>query len=148
YRLNVIEIVIPPLRERKEDIPLLVEHFIRKFSRENNKDIQGISEEAMEAILNYSWPGNVRELANTIERAVVLSRGPLITLNELPEKVRVGVQSQGGSLKDTLNYYEKKIILDRLIQFNWHKEQVAKSLGIDLATLYRKMKKLGIKDRD
>lgn len=146
YRLNVIEIVIPPLRERKEDIPLLVEHFIRKFSRENNKEIQGISKDAMDAIMNYSWPGNVRELANAIERAVVFAKGPLITLNELPQKIQSGPEITGGSLKDTLNYFEKKIILDRLQQFNWQKEQVAKSLGIDLATLYRKMKKLGIRE--
>ena len=82
-----------------------------------------------------------------IERAVVLARGPIITMKELPEKLHTTRQGPGTSLKDTLSYYERKIILDRLVQFNWQKEAVAKSLGIDLATLYRKMKKLGIRDQ-
>ncbi len=144
YRLNVIEIYIPPLRERKEDIPLLVQHFIDLCNKENNRNVRGMDEEAMKAIMEYPWYGNVRELRNVIERAVILCNDEWITLKDLPDKIKAGKHIGGSTLKDTLGYYEKKIILERLSQYNWNKEETAKSLGIDLATLYRKMKRLGI----
>ncbi|HHN64548.1 MAG TPA: sigma-54-dependent Fis family transcriptional regulator [Nitrospirae bacterium] len=144
YRLNVIEIYVPPLRERKEDIPLLVNYFIDLCNRENQRNVRGIDENAMRAIMEYPWYGNVRELRNVIERAVILCNGDTITLNDLPEKVRAGRTLVSNTLKDSLGYYEKRIILERLAQYNWNKEETARSLGIDLATLYRKMKRLGI----
>jgi DNA-binding NtrC family response regulator len=144
YRLNVIEIYIPALRERKEDIPLLVNYFIEVCNRENNRNVQGIDESAMRAIMEYPWHGNVRELRNVIERAVILCGGHIITLNDLPDKIRAGKQLISNTLKDSLGYYEKRIILERLTQYKWNKEEAARSLGIDLATLYRKMKRLGI----
>jgi DNA-binding NtrC family response regulator len=144
YRLNVIEIFIPPLRERKEDIPLLVQYFIRKFGQENNKVIKGIDEEAMKAIMDYPWYGNVRELSNVIERAVVLCNSDTITLRDLPDRIKNPPETFSNNLKDTLSQYEKRIIIDRLTQYNWNKEETARSLGIDIATLYRKMKRFGI----
>jgi DNA-binding NtrC family response regulator len=144
YRLNVIEIFIPPLRERKEDIPLLVQYFIRKFGQENNKVVKGIDEEAMKVIMDYPWYGNVRELSNVIERAVVLCNSDTITLRDLPDRIKTHPETFSNNLKDTLSQYEKKIIIERLTQYNWNKEETARSLGIDIATLYRKMKRLGI----
>jgi DNA-binding NtrC family response regulator len=144
YRLNVIELTIPPLRERPEDIPLLTRHFVREFSLENSKRLNGISDEAMEILLDYPWYGNVRELRNVIERAVILADGEVILPKDLPSKVRHPVKKTSANLKDLVNQYERKIILERLSELNWDKEETARHLGIDLATLYRKIKRLGI----
>ncbi|MDA8239894.1 MAG: sigma-54 dependent transcriptional regulator [Nitrospiraceae bacterium] len=145
YRLNVIEVKIPPLRERKEDVRVLARHFIDRCCRENNKKVAGISDEAMEALVNYPWPGNIRELRNVIERAVVLSGGGEIGTAELPEKVRSHDSSRTTrTLKDRLDYYEETIIRETLQTNDWNKEETARQLGVDLATLYRKIKKLGI----
>ncbi len=145
YRLNVIEVRIPALRERREDIHVLTRHFIEIYSKENNKKVTGITDQAMEVLNNYTWPGNIRELRNVIERAVVLSSAEKIGLEELPEKIK----SHEGfrktqTLKDKLDYYEEKIITEALQSNDWNKEAVAKELSVDLATLYRKIKKLGI----
>jgi len=145
YRLNVIEVKIPALRERKEDIDVLARHFVEKYSRENNKKVAAITDEAMEILLNYPWPGNIRELRNVIERAVVLSGSDRIGVAELPERLktaRSGKEVQ--TLKAKLEYYEEKIIKDALQAHGWNKEEVAGELDVDLATLYRKIKKLGI----
>ena len=145
YRLNVIEVRIPPLRERKEDIDLLAKHFVEKYCRENNKKIVSITDEAMEILFNYSWPGNIRELRNVIERAVVLTASDSIGSAELPEKIKAAhIGREGRTLKARLEYYEEKIIKDALHAHNWAKEDVARELDVDLATLYRKIKKLGI----
>ena len=145
YRLNVIEVKIPALRERKEDIDVLARHFVEKYSRENNKKVLGITDEAMDILLNYPWPGNIRELRNVIERAVVLAGGEKIDVGELPERLKT---AQGGknvqTLKSKLEFYEEKIIKDALLANSWNKEEVARALDVDLATLYRKIKKLGI----
>lgn len=145
YRLNVIEVKIPALRERKEDIDVLARHFVEKYGKENNKKVAGITDEAMEILLNYPWPGNVRELRNVIERAVVLTGSDRIGVAELPEKLKT---ARGGkdaqTLKARLEYYEEKLIKDALQAHNWNKEEVARELDVDLATLYRKIKKLGI----
>ena len=145
YRLNVIEVRIPALRERREDIHVLTRHFIEIYSKENNKKVTGITDEAMEVLNNYTWPGNIRELRNVIERAVVLSSAEKIGLEELPEKIKShdGIR-KSQTLKDKLDYYEEKIIKDALQSNDWNKEAVARELGVDLATLYRKIKKLGI----
>jgi len=145
YRLNVIEVTIPALRERREDIDVLARHFVEKYSKENNKKVLGITDEAMEILLNYPWPGNIRELRNVIERAVVLAGGEKIDFGELPERLKT---AQGGknvqTLKSKLEFYEEKIIRDALQGNSWNKEEVARELDVDLATLYRKIKKLGI----
>lgn len=146
YRLNVIEIKIPPLRERKEDIPLLVNHFIRIYSEENKKPLKGIDGKAMGWLMQYPWPGNVRELRNVIERAVVLSQGEYITEKELPDKIKRGSveNNEVSTLKASLESYEKNLIQGVYASRGRNKEETAKVLGIDLATLYRKLKKYGI----
>jgi DNA-binding NtrC family response regulator len=144
YRLDIIEIKLPPLRERKEDIPVLAGHFVEKYAREHGKRIKGLDEEATRLLLEYPWPGNVRELSNAIERAVLLSGSELITPAELPEKVRSATAAHGdGGLKEQVNYFERQLIADKLAQSGGDKEAAARDLGIDLATLYRKLKKLG-----
>ncbi len=148
YRLNVIEIRIPSLRERKEDIDVLTRYFIEKYSKENNKKITGITDEAMELFINYVWPGNVRELGNVIERAVVLSNSEKIGVTELPERLKTpeGFISKQ-TLRDKMDYCEEKIIKEALKDRNFNKEETARELGIDLATLYRKIKKFDITEQ-
>lgn len=145
YRLNVIEIKVPPLRERKDDIETLARHFLKKFSEEHRKDIRGFDTQALAALIDYSWPGNVRELSNVVERAVVLAGGPSITLQELPDKLKKEEQEREYStLKVYLSDYEKNLLLKMYTVHNKNKEETAKALGIDLATLYRKFKRYGI----
>lgn len=148
YRLNVIEIKIPSLRERKEDIPLLVNHFVRIYSEENKKAVKGVDGNAMRWLMQYSWPGNVRELRNVIERAVVLSRGEYITEDDLPEKIRRTLAEHGdvSTLKASIEDYERNLIQGIYMSRGRNKEETARVLGIDLATLYRKLKKYGIED--
>jgi DNA-binding NtrC family response regulator len=145
YRLNVIEVKIPPLRERREDIEVLARHFVEKYSRENQKKVVGITEEAMAVLTQYPWPGNIRELRNVIERAVVLAGSEKIGPGELPDRLmRLDGPRSASTLKERLEYYEEKIIRDVLQSHDWDKERSATELGVDLATLYRKIKKLGI----
>ena len=149
WRLNVIEVKIPPLRERRDDIEALAKHFIAKFSEEHKKNIKGVDKYALSLLLEYQWPGNVRELSNVIERAVVLAEGNYITIDDLPDKINKtenGDEKSDASstLKLHLSDYEKKLILKTYGLFNKDKEETAKALGIDLATLYRKFKKYGI----
>jgi DNA-binding NtrC family response regulator len=146
YRLNVIEIKMPPLRERKDDIPLLIKHYIELFAKETGKNIKDIDYEAMQALLAYDWPGNVRELRNTIERAVVLVDGDVITIHDLTDKFRTldieGVSTS--SLRQALDHFEMEYVRRSLAENKGNKEATAVKLGIDLATLYRKLKKLKI----
>jgi two-component system response regulator AtoC len=146
YRLNVIEIKMPPLRERKDDIPLLIKHYIDLFAKETEKNIKDIDYEAMQALLAYDWPGNVRELRNTIERAVVLVDGEVITIHDLTDKFRTldieGVSTS--SLRQALDHFEMEYVRRSLAENKGNKEATAVKLGIDLATLYRKLKKLKI----
>jgi DNA-binding NtrC family response regulator len=146
YRLNTIEIIIPPLRERREDIAALAEYFLARFAREHGKGAASFAPEAMEALSEYAWPGNVRELGNTIERAVLLASSNLIGPGDLPPKVRArgDVPHDGGALRDVLAFVERHTIVERMALLGGDKEATARDLGIDLATLYRKMKKLGI----
>lgn len=145
YRINVIEITIPPLRQRKEDIPLLAEHFVGKFSEQNRKNIKGLTPEAMDVLTGYSWPGNIRELANVMERAVVICNEELIEARCLPQKLSME-EGAAHFLKDKINEYERNVIMVSYESHNRNKEATANALGIDLATLYRKMKKLSIED--
>jgi len=145
YRLNVIEVKIPPLRERKEDISVLARHFVEKYSKENNKKLSGISDEAMEILYGYPWPGNIRELRNVIERAVVLASADRIEPSDLPERIRTQQGAKTShSLKDRIEYFESKIVKETLEAHSWNKDEAARALDVDLATLYRKIKKLGI----
>jgi DNA-binding NtrC family response regulator len=145
YRLNVIEVKIPALRERREDIDVLARHFVVKFNQQNNKKVMGISDEAMEVLLGYPWPGNIRELRNVIERAVVLAGGDEIGIAELPDRLKSAREGKNvQTLKVKLEYCEEKVIKDALQAHNWNKDEVARELDVDLATLYRKIKKLGI----
>ncbi len=144
YRLSVFEVRIPPLRERTEDIVILADFFLKKYSRDMQKPVRGFSPDAIQALQGYRWPGNVRELSNAIERAVVLSKGELVTAAELPDKVRFQMEEKSSSLKDSMNEYEKAVILKAFNANKCNKEATAQNLGIDLVTLYRKMKKLGI----
>lgn len=149
WRLNVIEIKIPPLRERKEDIEVLTKHFIDKFSKEHKKNVKGIDKQALSCLLNYSWPGNVRELGNVIERAVILSEGEYIIPDVLPDKIKIlkeEAEMSSSTLKAYLSDYEKNLLIKLYMSHNKNKEETAKALGIDLATLYRKFKKYGIEE--
>ena len=147
YRLNVIEIHLPPLRERREDIPLLVRSFITRTAREQERDEKLIKPEAMSALINYNWPGNVRELQNAIERAFTLS-GDEIDLDSLPPRVRDAAAATGQTtmrdpdgLRPTLEEIERRHIFETLSSVNQDKARAANILGIDLSTLYRKLKR-------
>ncbi|MDT7543383.1 MAG: hypothetical protein QOE33_3287 [Acidobacteriota bacterium] len=145
YRLNVIEIHLPPLRERREDIPLLVRHFITRTAREQGQQEKPITREAMSALINYAFPGNVRELQNAIERAFTLS-GAEIDLESLPPRVResagdAATMRDPDGLRPTLAEIERRYLLETLSAVNQDKARAANILGIDLSTLYRKLKR-------
>ncbi len=152
YRINVINIELPPLRERTSDIPLLANHFLQKIVAETGKPVESIGPEAMTLLQRYSWPGNVRELQNAIERAVLLGRGPVLLPEDLPPAVREGyippaVSTGKRTLKEALAGPERQIILDVLEACNWNRNLTAETLGINRTTLYKKMKRLGIEER-
>jgi two-component system response regulator HydG len=143
----VVSIHLPPLRERREDIPLLVEHFLKRYSRKNNKEVSGVSPEVMGAFMEYRWPGNVRELENVIERAVILCTSDTISLDLIPENIRnfqATLVEEALSQNMTLEDLEKEYI-KRLLKRIDNKEKVAKILGIDKATLWRKRERYGLK---
>jgi transcriptional regulator with PAS, ATPase and Fis domain len=146
YRLNVIEIRMPSLRERRDDIQVIIKHYLEIFSKEAGKNIKDIDYEAMQALLAYDWPGNIRELRNTIERATVLADGEVVTIHDLPDKFRTldveGVSTS--SLRQALDTFERDYIKRSLSENKGNKETTANKLGVDLATLYRKLKKLRI----
>jgi len=162
YRLNVINLVLPPLRERKEDIPLLVEHFFDKYCRENNKflgpdgrSLLRFEPEALEVLMEHSWPGNVRELENAVERAVVLAREPRVPVDVLPEHVlhssgiRIrrdakGVLPPDASLFEIVADFERRKIIEALESANWSQTEAAEALRIPLSTLNQKIKRLEI----
>ncbi len=152
YRLNVISIHLPPLRDRREDIPLLIDHFLKKFSKKDQKTISDISKEARHVLLRYSYPGNIRELENLIERAVVLCRGEIITTRDLPfhllegrsEKTE-GLSPKEKGLIDTLEEVEKDMILKALQEHGGVQTKAAESLGISERVLRYKMKKYEIR---
>ncbi len=151
YRLNVIPIYLPELRERVEDIPLLVEYFLKKYGEEAGRPNIRISREALACMMKYSWPGNVRELENLIERLVVLSPGDEITVNDLPEYIRVCkaetlVEELTLGERITLEELEKRYILKVLRETGWHKSNAAKILGIDRRTLYRKIEEYKLEE--
>ncbi len=155
YRLNVISIHIPPLRERKEDIQLLIDHFIKMYSKENSKDMKGISEEVLPILTNYNWPGNVRQLENIIERAVILDTDSIMAKEDLPEillhkntfldsELGTKVMEAFTSLKHALQEPEKVHILHILKEVGWNKKKAADKLGVNRTTLYNKLRKYNI----
>ncbi|MBI4640210.1 MAG: sigma-54-dependent Fis family transcriptional regulator [Candidatus Tectomicrobia bacterium] len=142
YRLNVITITLPTLRERKEDIPLLVDHFLTIYRKKNNKQIKGISRETLDALIDYSWPGNVRELENTMERAVVLTRDEMITLGDLPQAIRKTSQPNRHliiPMGTPLAEIERMVIEETLKDVEGDKAAAARKLGIASRTIYRKI---------
>lgn len=150
YRLNVISIDVPPLRERKEDIPYLVEHFLKKYTNSTRKQVLKCSQGAMDLLMNYEWYGNVRELENAIERAIVMASGTVISPDNLPSTL----QHQGAVFTDrqidnteipSLYDHEKQLILKTLHTTNWNKYQAAKLLGITRSTLYSKIEKYALR---
>jgi transcriptional regulator with PAS, ATPase and Fis domain len=146
YRLNVIEIHMPSLRDRRDDIPLLIKHYLKISANEVGKNIKDIDYEAMQALLAYDWPGNIRELRNTIERATVLADNEMITIHDLPDKFRtLDIECVStSSLRQALDEFEREYIRRSMTEAKGNKEAAANKLGVDLATLYRKLKKLRI----
>ena len=153
YRINVITITQPPLRERLGDIPLLVDHYLQEFNEQTGKSLKGFDDQAMHALQRYDWPGNVRELVNIIERSTVLSKSDIVTLNDLPEQFRretspaipaALARMSGGNLKSALADPERQIIIDALEQNGWNRQETARMLGINRTTLYKKMKKYDV----
>lgn len=153
YRLNVIKIELPPLRERKEDIPLLANHFIQIYSQENNKKIDGISEDVMGVLKKHSWPGNIRELQNLIERAVVLTKSSIINRESLPpfllalqngENITFSSPQGNGSLKDELQSFQRKTIIEALRRSEGIQKKAADLLNVKPTTLNEMIKRLKI----
>jgi len=151
YRLNVITIELPPLRNRKEDIPLMVEFFLKKFCEENDKPPRIVTPEAMRPLVDYNWPGNVRELENAIERAVVLSSGASISPDLLPENITgrassfsIASLSPDASLFEIVEDCERRIIIDMLERCGWNQTEAAEKFHVPLSTLNQKIKRLNI----
>ena len=144
YRINVVKIEIPPLRERKEDIPLLVDHFIHKFNKLKGKEITGISPDAMRILMSADYPGNVRELENIIEQVFALSSDSIIKPAHLPAEIADRHVQRKEHEPNGFQELEKKYILDALRRNNWHRQRTARELGINKSTLYRKMRKFEI----
>jgi DNA-binding NtrC family response regulator len=154
YRLNVVTVAIPPLRERKEDIAALMEHFIRKYSKENSKTIAGVTAETRDLLMRYTYPGNVRELENIIERAVVLAKGEIVTTSDIPlhlkaveSEEKICVAKRDGLLNETLETLERGIILDAMKKVGGVQTKAAEKLGISERVLRYKLKKYRIKEQ-
>lgn len=149
YRLSVIPIYMPPLRERREDVPLLADHFLARYTQREVKQIKGISPQAMERLSQYTWPGNVRELENAIERAVTLAEGDVISSGELPEKISQETPAagaeEGSTLKVRTDEYEKGLILEALKATGGNVSQAARSLKLTRQDLQYKIKKYGLR---
>lgn len=151
YRLNVITVELPPLRQRKEDIPLLVDFFLRKYAEENGRPVPRVLPEALRPLMAYSWPGNVRELENVIERAVVLSSGPEISIDLLPDSMLGRGSSfalheppSDASLFEIIEDVERRVITDMLERCNWNQTEAAERFHVPLSTLNQKIRRLNI----
>jgi transcriptional regulator with PAS, ATPase and Fis domain len=152
YRINVVKLVLPPLRNRKEDIPLLIEKFVNKYSKLSGKEIHGLSPEAMSTLMAYNFPGNIRELENIIEYATVVCKNSLIRIKNLPENLLRAPDSKNNTVtKETsekvfsIETMEKDIILETLRKNNWNRKTTAAQMGIHPSTLWRKIKRLNLK---
>jgi DNA-binding NtrC family response regulator len=151
YRLNVVEIHVPPLRERREDIPRLVRHFVRRIARESHRDVRDVSPGALDALSRYGWPGNVRELENVIHRAVVLARGPVIQLQDvplditMPETARVPEEASATSLREACDQFERQYVLRVLERGHWNISRAARVLGVHRNTILTKLAAWGVR---
>jgi len=148
--LNVVAITVPPLRERKEDLSPLIDHFLRHFSNQNEKEIEGVLPEAKDLLLKYDYPGNVRELENIIERAVVIARGSLISTRDLPFYAEPLTSDREdkillGTLKDSVEALERKMIMEAMEKTRNHQTKAAELLGISERMLRYKLKKYALK---
>jgi DNA-binding NtrC family response regulator len=152
YRVNVISIELPPLRSRASDIPMLAHSFLEQVREDSRREVSGFADDAIATMERYNWPGNVRELQNVVERAVLLGKGPLITVADLPAEVRgsngIVYTSAAGqkTLKEALEGPERQIIREVLEANGWNRNATADQLGINRTTLYKKMKRLGLED--
>jgi DNA-binding NtrC family response regulator len=146
YRLNIINIPLPPLRERKEDIPLLAEHFIKKYAEENNKHIKGMDKKFLKYLMDFDWPGNVRELENAIIRAIILTNNETLTPDLLPNEVKGAFQQspKKGSFYERIDALRRQLILESLERNNWVQKNASKELGLKATTLSELMKRLNI----
>ncbi len=149
YRLNVVPIHVPPLRERAEDVPVLFEHFVRLYCAEEKREPVEVDPEVLEILKGYAWPGNVRELKNVAERMVILCRSGRITPADIPPRIReeagdVPVPAEGLTLREARRAFEQRFILRELERCGWRVAQAAERLGLDRSSLYKKMKELGI----
>jgi two-component system, NtrC family, response regulator AtoC len=154
YRINVVSIQMPAIRERVSDVPMLAEHFLRRFAKENGKSIQGFAEATLDLLVRYPWPGNVRELENCIERAVVLTRNELLTPDDLPPQLRQGAEDAPARetdalvpLKQWLEDPERRYLEHALRVKNGNRQETAKALDINRTTLFNKMRKYGLLER-
>ena len=154
YRINVINIALPSLRQRTSDVPLLAERFLQETLEDVGREVIGFSDDAIACLQSYNWPGNVRELQNVVERAVLLGKGSVIDVSDLPVEIRTGVQATGSAnfaagqtLKEALEGPERQIILQVLESNGWNRNATADTLGINRTTLYKKMKRLGLEER-
>jgi len=142
YRLNIVNIKLPPLRDRKEDIPILVKHFVRRFNLIRDREIEGVSDTVMNILMEYDYPGNIRELENIIEHAFVLCKEPYVQVQHLPAHLRHSSIDTGKPV--TLEELEKSYIKKALEKNEWNRTKTADELGIDKSTLWRKIKKYQI----
>lgn len=151
YRLNVIPFQVPPLRERLEDVPALIDHFNRKFSSDNGKKPKSFTEAAIEKLSNHTWPGNVRELRNTIERVIIMTAKQKIDVADLPElgfsEERPSSSFRFPSFKDATDAYQREFILHKLAEFDGNVSRAAEDMGVDRSHLYRRMRNLGIQGK-
>jgi DNA-binding NtrC family response regulator len=152
YRVNVINIELPPLRSRASDIPTLAHSFLEQVREDSRREVTGFADDALVTLERYNWPGNVRELQNVVERAVLLGKGPTITVADLPTEVRgtgaviIGATAGQKTLKEALEGPERQIIREVLESNGWNRNATADQLGINRTTLYKKMKRLGLED--
>ncbi len=146
YRINVVQLILPPLRERKEDVPLLADHFIKNFNLIQNKDILGINDEALACLMSYDYPGNIRELENIIERSFILCKTRMIQREHLPEPVCGSAEIGYSGHPETMTFHDMEAIFltNALRRNGWNRLKTAKELGIHKSTLYRKIQSLGI----
>jgi len=147
YRINVLKLVLPPLRERMEDVPLLIDHFIRIFNALQDKSLQGVDDQALACLMAYHYPGNVRELENIIERAFILCKSGIIQRRDLPEFLRAGREDEVEPPDHTtFREVEAAFLINALKRNNGNRAQTARELGIHKSTLFRRIKALGIKE--
>jgi DNA-binding NtrC family response regulator len=148
YRLNIINIHLPPLRERKEDIPILAESFLKRFSHENNKKLKGMSNKFLKVLMEYNWPGNIRELQNAMLRAVLLTNSDPLTPDALPAEISSGKNLQQrqekGGFNDRVDAFKRQLIIETLDENNWIQKKAAEDLQLKPSTLYELIKRLGI----